>query len=83
MSGEVNATYVAANGMLDMGRSTVSLPHSRLDVSGAIGRDLKVHAETTDLNDILPVLGQSVTSVPVTLRGGSVIFCPCCIEQAE
>ncbi|HEY1492979.1 MAG TPA: translocation/assembly module TamB domain-containing protein [Candidatus Solibacter sp.] len=74
VTGEVNATYVAETSTLDLGHSTVSLPHSRLSVSGAIGSELKVHAETSDLNDIIPVLGKNTTSLPVTLRNGSAIF---------
>ncbi len=74
VSGDVTARYVAEDGTLDLGRSTVSLPHSRVDVSGAIGAELKVHAESSDLNDVLPVLGASTTSLPVTLRNGSVVF---------
>uniref|UniRef100_Q02B21 Translocation and assembly module TamB C-terminal domain-containing protein n=1 Tax=Solibacter usitatus (strain Ellin6076) TaxID=234267 RepID=Q02B21_SOLUE len=74
VTGEVNATYVAETSTLDLGHSTVSLPHSRVEVSGAIGAELKVHAETTDLNDIIPVLGKNTVTLPVTLRNGSVVF---------
>ena len=72
--GEVNATYLARNETLDLGRSTVTLPHSRADVAGVIGGELKIHAETRDLNDILPVLGTSAGGIPVTLRNGSAVF---------
>jgi len=32
-----------------LGRSAVTLPHSRVEFSGAIGRELRVHLETRDL----------------------------------
>jgi translocation and assembly module TamB len=74
VNGEVNATYTAANETLDFGHSTVSLPHSRAELSGVIGRELKVHAETSDFNDVLPVLGSNSAAFPVKLRNGSAIF---------
>jgi translocation and assembly module TamB len=74
VTGEINATYTARNGTLDLGRSTVSLPHSRAALSGTIGHELTVHAETSDLNDILPALGTSAAQAPVKLRNGSAIF---------
>ncbi len=74
VSGDVNATYIARSGTLDLGRSTVSLPHSRADLSGAIGGEMKVHVETSDLNDILPVLGKSASSLPVKLANGAAVF---------
>ena len=57
--GQIDAAYDARTGALDLGRSTVTLPHSRVDFSGAINSRLKVHVETGDLNDLLPALGAS------------------------
>ncbi len=75
VSGQINAVYDARNGgNLDLGRSSVSLPHTRADFSGSIGREMRVHLETTDFNDILPALGVSPSSVPVKLNNGSVVF---------
>ena len=74
MHGEINVAYDASSGALDLGRSTVSLPHSRADFSGAINSELKVHLETTDLNDLLPVLGKSAADVPVKLSHGQILF---------
>ncbi len=72
--GEINVAYDASSGALDLGRSTVSLPHSRADFSGAINSELKVHLETTDLNDLLPVLGKSAADIPVKLSNGLILF---------
>jgi translocation and assembly module TamB len=75
VSGQINAAYDARNGgNLDLGRSTVNLPHTRADFSGSIGHEMRVHLETTDLNDMLPALSVSPSSVPVKLNNGSVIF---------
>jgi translocation and assembly module TamB len=50
------------------------LPHSRVDFSGAINSELKVHVETRDLNDLLPALGQSAAALPVKLGSGQALF---------
>ncbi len=72
--GQIHVTYDGARGALDLGRSTVSLPHSRVDFSGSIGSELKVRLETRDLNDMLPALGKSAASVPVKLGNGVALF---------
>jgi translocation and assembly module TamB len=69
--GQIEATYDARNGALDLGTSTLSLPSSTATASGSIGRELRVHLETHDLHDVLPVLGQSAASVPLTLRSAA------------
>ena len=75
VTGQIDAVYEArGGGSLDLGRSTISLPHSRADFSGSLGQELKVHFETRDLNDLMPVLGKSVSSLPVKLSNGNVIF---------
>jgi len=68
--GQIQVAYDAARGTLDVGRSTVSLPHSRADFSGSLNSELKVHLETRDLNDLLPALGRSATDIPVKLSSG-------------
>jgi translocation and assembly module TamB len=68
--GQIHVAYDAGSGALDLGRSTITLPHSRVDFSGAINSELKVHLETSDLNDVLPALGKSAASVPVKLGNG-------------
>jgi translocation and assembly module TamB len=75
VSGQINAVYEArGGGNLDLGRSTLSLPHTRADFSGSLGRELTVHLETTDLNDTLPALGQNASTLPVRLNNGGVVF---------
>jgi translocation and assembly module TamB len=72
--GQIDAAYDARSGALDLGQSTLTLPHSRADFSGAINSQLKVHLETSDLNDLLPVLGESAASLPVKLGSGQALF---------
>ena len=74
VSGQIHVAYDGASGALDLGRSTVSLPHSRADFSGALNSELKVHLETRNLDDLLPVMGTSAASLPVKLGSGQAIF---------
>jgi len=69
--GQIEATYDARNGTLDLGPSTLSLPSTTLTASGSIGRELRVHLETRDLQDLLPVLGQSAATLPVILESAA------------
>jgi len=72
--GELALTYDRGSGTLELGRSTLLLPASRVEVSGAIGRQLRVHVETRDLNDFLAALGENAVSIPVKLENGSAVF---------
>lgn len=72
--GRIAANYSAGAGVLDLGNSTLSLPNSRVDFSGALGRQLRVHLDTRDLNDFLPALGANAAALPVKLQNGSVTF---------
>jgi translocation and assembly module TamB len=74
VNGQVAASYDAPAGILDLGRSTVSLPHSHADFSGVLGRTLTVHLQTTDLGDLLPAFGSGVASLPVKLQKGTAVF---------
>jgi len=74
VNGQIAASYNAGAGLLDLGHSTISLPSSRADFSGVLGRTLTVHLQTTDLGDILPAFGPSASSLPVKLQNGSAVF---------
>jgi translocation and assembly module TamB len=74
VQGHIAATYDSQTGIVDLGQSALRLPSSRATVSGAIGRQLQVHLETRDFNDILPALGTGATSFPVKLENGSAVF---------
>ena len=73
--GQIAASYEARSGILDLGRSSVTLPSSRAVFSGAIGRQMRVQLDTRDLDDLLPALGLSAAKLPVKLSsGGAVAF---------
>ncbi|HTX35726.1 MAG TPA: translocation/assembly module TamB domain-containing protein [Bryobacteraceae bacterium] len=72
--GQINARYVASTGVLDLGRSTLSLPASQVDFSGALDSQLHVHLETRDFEDLLPAAGRSAASLPVKLENGAAVF---------
>jgi len=72
--GHVAARYDSLTGIVDLGRSALRLPYSRATVSGAIGRQLRVHLETRDFNDILPALGSGAAAFPLKLEDGRAVF---------
>jgi translocation and assembly module TamB len=73
--GQIAAGYEARSGILDLGNSSITLPSSRAVFSGALGREMRVHLETRNLDDLLPALGQSAARLPVKLSsGGAVVF---------
>ena len=45
--GAIDATYNGYRGTVDLGRSFVQLPATRADFDGTLGRQLRVHLETT------------------------------------
>ena len=76
VKGQISAAYSGANGQTDLKQSYLSLPHSRIDLSGVIGRALKVGVSSRNLNDFLPLANFSSATplrvLPVNLdRGGA------------
>jgi translocation and assembly module TamB len=72
--GRLTARFEARSGVLDVGRSELSLPASRAEFTGAFGKTMQAKIETRDLNDLLPLVGESAESLPVHLNGGSARF---------
>ena len=71
--GQVAAAYNAEDRTVDVGNSTVTLPSSRVDFSGTLGRRMRVHLDTRDLDDLLPAIGERAASLPARLTG-AVVF---------
>ncbi|MBV9265261.1 MAG: translocation/assembly module TamB domain-containing protein, partial [Acidobacteriaceae bacterium] len=75
ISGRLNADYRGATDVVDVENSYVQLPHSRLDLSGALNRRLDINLVSHNLNDFLPAANfgakQPETSLPITLQGGT------------
>ena len=76
--GKITATYQARGEVLDVGPSTLTLPSSQVEFAGVLppgqGRQMQVHLETRDLDDLLPAIGETAANLPVQLAGGAVQF---------
>ena len=72
--GHLTARYEVRSGVLDVGRSELSLPASHAEFSGAFGKTMQARVETRDLNDLVPLLGGSADALPVRLNGGTARF---------
>jgi translocation and assembly module TamB len=70
--GQIGATYQASDRTIDLGHSTVTLPSSRVDFSGILGRQLRVHLDTRNLDDLLPAIGANAASLPAKLTGTAI-----------
>ena len=70
--GSIEATYDAASETLDLGASSLALPSTRLDFSGVLGRQLRIHADSRNLDDVLPAF--AIQSLPVKLQSGDAVF---------
>ena len=78
VTGNLDLDYSAGRGTLVLGASSLALPHTRADVTGSLGREIRIRIVSTDLNDILPVLAmvspQAPKTLPVALRNGTASF---------
>jgi translocation and assembly module TamB len=73
--GAIEAKYDAANDQIVFAPSYLTLPNSRLDMSGVPGKRIQVTLESHNLADLLPAIsltGQK--ELPVTLNSGSIRF---------
>jgi autotransporter translocation and assembly factor TamB len=75
VKGQLDADYVGARGSVDLGNSYIALPHSRLDLSGALNQHLDLKLVSSNLDDFLPAANFRAktrqTSLPVKLQGGN------------
>jgi translocation and assembly module TamB len=77
VSGRINARYNGANDTIQIADSFISLPNSRLSLSGDLGRQLNVQFRSTDLNDFLPAMqatSDEPAKLPVALNRGEATF---------
>jgi len=72
--GELRAKYDGTTGTVELGRSWLELPHSRLDLSGVLGQRLDVKLQSRDLNDLSPVISLARFPVKISGQNGSVDF---------
>ncbi|MFL6352443.1 MAG: translocation/assembly module TamB domain-containing protein [Bryobacteraceae bacterium] len=74
--GRLDADYLGARDTVILNKSYIAMPHSRLDLSGALNQRIDVNLISRNLNDFLPVenLGSSAgpqSSLPIVLHGGT------------
>lgn len=74
LRGEVTAKYDGEKNTVELGRSWLELPHSRVDVSGVLGQRLEVQFQSHDLNDLSPVLGPAQLPAKLSTKNGAVAF---------
>ena len=65
VSGRLNVDYNGHADTVMLGRSYLQLPHTRVDLSGALGKQIDVRLVSRNLSDFRP-LG----NIPVTLHNG-------------
>ncbi len=70
--GEFDATFTARDKTVDLGHSTFTLPSSQVDFSGVLGRQMRVHLNTRDLDDLLPAIDERASHLPAKLTGAMV-----------
>ncbi|HEY2015044.1 MAG TPA: translocation/assembly module TamB domain-containing protein [Bryobacteraceae bacterium] len=66
VSGRLNADYNGRADTVVLGKSYVALPHTRVDLSGALGQAIQVQVVSHNLSDLQP-LG----NIPITLNNGT------------
>ncbi len=67
VQGLIDAKYQGAREVLALAPSFVALPNTRLEASGTLGQELKIHAETRNLDDLMPAIAASGPNAPKTL----------------
>lgn len=73
VSGRLYASYSGATDNLRLDNSYIALPHTRLTLNGAAGKQLNVSLTSTDLNDLLAATSLA-SKPPITLNGGQASF---------
>ncbi len=74
LTGQLNAEYLGATNAIRMRDSYLAMPHTRIDLSGSLNKQIDIKTISHDLNDFLPVANfgaaQPLHSLPVALQGG-------------
>ena len=79
VQGNVEVAYNGRNRSIQLGKSTLTLPHSTVAFNGTFGEKLQVRLQSTNLNDLLPAFAFTSDAPPEKLpielrRGGSAAF---------
>ena len=74
VTGSIDGQYEGAHDVITLAPSYVALPSTRLDLSGVLGQQLKVHLESRNLDDLLPAISAS-KPIPVNVApAGTLAF---------
>lgn len=72
VSGDIHATYFAATNDLNLAKSYISFPSSRIDLSGSLNRQIEIGLASRNLRDFQPMLelgtNQGDSELPIVLR---------------
>jgi translocation and assembly module TamB len=69
VNGEITAKYNGAAGIVELGRSRLELPATRLDLMGTLGQQLAVKIESRDLKDLAPVIDSAALAATLGQNG--------------
>ena len=88
ISSRLNATYNGARDTIDLAKSYIALPRSRLDLIGTLGKEIDLQLRSRNLNDFLPAAafassGKPMTQLPVTLENGTALLNARVIRQLK
>ncbi len=67
IEGQLEVGYDQAAGSVKLGNSYLKTPATRIDVAGTLGDQLQIHAQTTNLDDLLPALAMASDDAPKEL----------------
>ncbi len=74
LNGRIDAVFTGAARSIVLTDSYVSLPHSRADFSGVLGKSVHLHMVTRNLDDFLPAIAflrnRPASPIPVHLANG-------------
>ena len=73
LSGNLVANYAGARDDVSIQKSLLTLPHTRLNIDGSVGRQLNVKLTTTNLDDLFSAVPPNFRP-PVALQGGEASF---------
>jgi translocation and assembly module TamB len=70
----IAAKYSGATGTVELGRSWLELPSTRLDLTGTLGQRLEVRLSTHDLGDLAPVIDPKTLQATLAPPNGAFTF---------
>jgi autotransporter translocation and assembly factor TamB len=78
LSGRLNVAYDGPRDAVSFGSSWIALPHTRVDLTGTLGKVLQVRFNSNDLNELSPAIAlvspAAPASLPLILVNGTAAF---------